>query len=221
VSLITGIFAWLILPLVGAFAAVITGHIARRQIRTSSGALSGDGIATAGLVLGYLQIALAAILAIVFLAIAIPQREPPAARLGAKAPSFTLTTFDGEAVSLHDLQGEVVLVNFWASWSEDSEQEAPVLQNAYDQLRDEGVIFLGVDYVDTQAEAQAFLERFGVAYLAGPDLGTQISEVFGIRGVPETYVISPEGVVAYVKFGPVNSAQEILDAVEIARSYSK
>jgi len=58
ISLVMGIVTWLILPIVGAFVAVITGHMAKKEIRTSSGHLTGDGLATAGLVLGYLQIIL-------------------------------------------------------------------------------------------------------------------------------------------------------------------
>ncbi len=58
VSLVSGIGAWVILPFIGAIVAVITGHMARNQIRESGGQLTGDGLATAGLVLGYLQIGL-------------------------------------------------------------------------------------------------------------------------------------------------------------------
>jgi len=59
VSLVSGIASWLVLPLIGAVVAVITGHMARSEIRESGGRLTGDGLATAGLVLGYLQIGLA------------------------------------------------------------------------------------------------------------------------------------------------------------------
>ena len=57
-SLVTGILTWLIIPLVGAIAAVITGHMAKSRIRASAGHLTGDGLATAGLVLGYVQLVL-------------------------------------------------------------------------------------------------------------------------------------------------------------------
>jgi len=58
VSLVSGIVSWFLLPLIGSIVAVITGHMAKREIRESLGKLSGDGLATAGLVLGYLQLAL-------------------------------------------------------------------------------------------------------------------------------------------------------------------
>lgn len=58
VSLVTGIASWVIVPLIGAIVAVITGHMAKKEIRESGGRLTGDGLATAGLVLGYIQIGL-------------------------------------------------------------------------------------------------------------------------------------------------------------------
>lgn len=59
ISLVSGIVSWFMLPIIGAIVAVITGHIAKRQIRESLGRLTGDGLATVGLVLGYIQLALA------------------------------------------------------------------------------------------------------------------------------------------------------------------
>ena len=61
VSLVSGIASWLVLPTIGAVVAVVTGHMARNEIRQSGGQLTGDGLATAGLVLGYLQIGLTAL----------------------------------------------------------------------------------------------------------------------------------------------------------------
>ena len=65
VSLIAGLLGWLMLPLIGPIVAIITGHMARGEIRRSNGSLDGDGLAIAGLILGYLQIALIAILVLI------------------------------------------------------------------------------------------------------------------------------------------------------------
>jgi cytochrome c biogenesis protein CcmG/thiol:disulfide interchange protein DsbE len=137
--------------------------------------------------------------------------------VGSRVPSFTLTTFDGRSISVDELRGQVVLINFWASWCKPCEQEAAELEQAYQRFKDEGVVFLGVDYVDTEPEARAYLAKFGLTYPNGPDLRTRISQDFRIRGVPETYVIRPDGIIASVKIGPFLSLQEILDAVEAAR----
>ena len=129
--------------------------------------------------------------------------------VGDRVPDLTLTTFDGELISFKDLAGDVVVINFWASWCKPCEQEAAELEQAYQIYKDEGVVFLGVDYVDTETEARQYLEKFGITYPNGPDLGTRISQAFRIRGVPETYIIGPDGRLAAVKIGPYTSLEEI------------
>src|SRR3990170_4969038 len=141
------------------------------------------------------------------------RRQQGPVGVGSRMPPFTLTTFDGATIASTDLQGKVVLVNFWASWCKPCEQEAAALEQAYQLFKDRGVVFLGVDYVDTEPEARAYLARFGITYPNGPDLGTRISQAFRIRGVPETYVIDPQGELVSVKIGPYESLGEIVAAV--------
>lgn len=129
--------------------------------------------------------------------------------VGDEVPDLTLTTFNGDLISFEDLAGEVVVINFWASWCKPCEQEAAELEQAYQMYKEEGVVFLGVDYVDTETEARQYLEKFGITYPNGPDLGTRISQAFRIRGVPETYIMGPDGKLAAVKIGPYTSLEEI------------
>jgi cytochrome c biogenesis protein CcmG/thiol:disulfide interchange protein DsbE len=123
------------------------------------------------------------------------------------APEFTLTTFDGETIALADLKGQVIVVNFWASWCKPCEEEAATLESGWQRYRDQGVSFLGVDYVDTEPEARTYLERFAITYANGPDLGTRISQAYRIRGVPETYFIDRQGAIARVKIGPIEMSE--------------
>ena len=76
------------------------------------------------------------------------------------------------------------------------------------------VVFLGVDYVDTEPEAMGYLNKFDITYPNGPDLRTDISQLFRIRGVPETYIIDRQGKLAVVKIGPFVSLPEIRDAID-------
>jgi len=138
--------------------------------------------------------------------------------VGAIVPDFTLTTFDGEEIDIRDLRGKVVVINFWASWCKPCEQEAAELQQAYQRYQDQDVAFLGVDYVDTDREAMAYLGKFGITYPNGPDLGTRISQAFRIRGVPETYIVGPDGRLAAIKIGPYQSLEEIVRQIETARA---
>jgi cytochrome c biogenesis protein CcmG/thiol:disulfide interchange protein DsbE len=136
--------------------------------------------------------------------------------VGSRIPDFTLTTFDGQTYDTADLRGQVILINFWASWCIPCEEEAAELEQAYQEYRDRGVVFLGVNYVDTQPEALAYLSRFGISYANGPDLGTQISQSFRMRGVPETYIADRQGILVSRMIGPYSSVQEIEAALDAA-----
>ncbi|MCJ7511734.1 MAG: TlpA family protein disulfide reductase [Anaerolineales bacterium] len=138
--------------------------------------------------------------------------------VGAAVPDFILTTFSGDTIDIRDLRGQVVVVNFWASWCKPCEQEAAALEQAYQMYKDQDVAFLGVDYVDTEREATAYLDRFGITYPNGPDLGTRISQAFRIRGVPETYIVAADGRLAALKIGPYLSLDEIVSQIETARA---
>jgi cytochrome c biogenesis protein CcmG/thiol:disulfide interchange protein DsbE len=136
-------------------------------------------------------------------------------RVGSPAPDFTLTTFDGRPITLSDLRGKVVLVNFWASWCKPCEQEAADLESAWRFYAPRGdVVFLGVDWTDTEKNALAYLERFDITYPNGPDLGTRISQAYRTTGVPETYIIDKDGVLAFYKLSPFLSLDEIKRAID-------
>ncbi|HLE14349.1 MAG TPA: TlpA disulfide reductase family protein [Anaerolineales bacterium] len=153
------------------------------------------------------------LLALVAFGLVRAQKGPVSA--GEVAPAFTLNTFDGEQINTSDLAGKVIVVNFWASWCKPCEEEAADLETAWQYYRPRGnVVFLGVDYVDTEPEALAYLEKFKITYPNGPDLRTSISQAYRIRGVPETYIIAPDGVLSGVKIGPFTSLGEIQGMID-------
>ncbi|MCX6070307.1 MAG: TlpA disulfide reductase family protein [Chloroflexi bacterium] len=138
--------------------------------------------------------------------------------VGSKPQPFTLRTFDGAEYDTGEMVGQVVVINFWASWCTPCEQEAAELEQAHQRFKDQGVVFLGVNYVDTETEAKAYLAEFGITYPNGPDLGTRISQAFRIRGVPETYILGRDGRLAHVMIGPYASLDDIVQAIEAVQA---
>jgi cytochrome c biogenesis protein CcmG/thiol:disulfide interchange protein DsbE len=129
---------------------------------------------------------------------------------GQAAPDFSLTLFeqfDKDSITLSELRGQVVVINFWASWCVECFKEADLLEQAWREHQDQGVIFLGVDYLDTEKEALAYMDKYNITYPSGPDLGSKISKDFAITGVPETIFIDKDGNIAHIQIGPIEQQQ--------------
>ena len=123
------------------------------------------------------------------------------------APDFVLTTYDGQRLQLSDFRGQVVLLNFWASWCPPCRVEAPVLQRAAERLDSAGLVVIGIDVWDDETQARAFLDEFGVTYPNVEDTTRSIPVEFGVTGLPETFVISRSGVLVSRWVGPINDEQ--------------
>jgi cytochrome c biogenesis protein CcmG/thiol:disulfide interchange protein DsbE len=150
------------------------------------------------------------------------KRQQGTVQPGDVIPDFTLPLFSGyeyagqSEVKLSDFRGKVVVINFWASWCKPCEQEAAELQEAWEFYEPTGqVIFLGADYVDTEPEARVYLQKYGITFPNGPDMGTRISQLFRIQGVPETYFVDKTGVLRYVQVGPFSSLGQIQAQVDL------
>lgn len=135
--------------------------------------------------------------------------------VGSDAPGFTLPLFDGYyneftdgRVTLSDLRGRVVVLNFWASWCVECRVEARDLEETWQAYRDRGVVFVGIDYDDTEVKARTYLEEFGITYPNGLDGRGLITEgKYHITGVPETFIVDPQGKIALVKIGPFRAGE--------------
>jgi len=134
---------------------------------------------------------------------------------GGPAPLFTLGLFGGGELSLEDLSGQVVVVNFWASWCAPCREEAPTLERAWRAYKERGVAFVGVDYMDAEPWARAFIEEFDITYPNGPDLDSKIAHAYRIRGVPETFIVDREGNIAHLQIGPLDETTlvEVLESL--------
>lgn len=129
-------------------------------------------------------------------------------RASGMAPPFTFTTFEGETISLDDLKGKGVVVNFWASWCDPCRDEAALLEQAWQREQNNGIVFIGLDYLDQEPAAKAYLAEYRISYPNGPDLRSEAARRYGIKGVPETFFVNPTGEITEVVIGPiVNEAQ--------------
>jgi cytochrome c biogenesis protein CcmG, thiol:disulfide interchange protein DsbE len=124
---------------------------------------------------------------------------PLAARLG---PALA----DGR-LSLRELRGTPVVVNFWASWCDPCRTETPLLQRTWMDARRRGVLFLGLDMQDITDDARAFLRDFGVTYPVVRDRGNEVAKRWGVTGLPETFFVSADGRVVRHVVGEVSAAQ--------------
>lgn len=122
------------------------------------------------------------------------------------APDFTLTTFEGEQVTLSAFQGKPVVINFWASWCVECDKEMAMLEAMHQRYGDE-VVFIGIDYLDTEPKAREYLAQYGTSYINGQDLGGRISNDYNIKGVPETFFIAADGTIQGLKIGPLTESE--------------
>jgi cytochrome c biogenesis protein CcmG/thiol:disulfide interchange protein DsbE len=121
----------------------------------------------------------------------------------------------GAEVSLQELRGRTVVLNFWASWCEPCEREAPVLDRVASRYRSaDDVVVLGVDVQDLRGNALEFAEEFGIRYPSLRDGGDDAYRDYQLTGLPETFVIDPEGRIALRKIGEIREPEEITTAVE-------
>jgi cytochrome c biogenesis protein CcmG, thiol:disulfide interchange protein DsbE len=126
------------------------------------------------------------------------------------APAFTLPALDSRhdsAVRLSALRGHVVVVNFWASWCTECHTEQAALNRTWARFRDAGVVVVGVDFEDAPGDARDYVARTGASYPMVVDATSATALAYGLRGVPETYVIDPRGRIVDRVIGPVTSAR--------------
>jgi cytochrome c biogenesis protein CcmG/thiol:disulfide interchange protein DsbE len=131
------------------------------------------------------------------------QTKPP--KIGGPAPAFSAHRMDGGgSLSLASLRGKPVVLNFWASWCVPCKGEAAKLEQASQQYRKQGVVFVGVDYNDVTSDARTFLNHHQITYTTVLDGSGMIGDRYGLTGVPETYFVNRQGrlVGAHI-FGPI------------------
>ena len=137
-------------------------------------------------------------------------RDPSATAsplVGRAAPEFTLAGLDGPAVTLSRLRGQVVVINFWASWCAECHDEQQALDQTWQRYRDSGMVLLGVDFEDTTDGARDYVRQSGLSYPVVEDKDSRTALAYGIRGIPETFLVDRSGRIVDRIIGRVDAAR--------------
>ncbi len=120
-----------------------------------------------------------------------------------EAPDFTLQTYDGGEFNLASYEGDmVVVINFWQTNCAPCHEEAPMLVRVYEEYKDKGVIFVGVNAKDPDKLALEYLAQYDITYPNGLDLRDHIQEIYRTTGYPETFIIDRNGEIQRHFAGP-------------------
>jgi cytochrome c biogenesis protein CcmG/thiol:disulfide interchange protein DsbE len=126
---------------------------------------------------------------------------------GLEVPNFTFPDMNGKEVSLSDHRGKVVLVNVWATWCPPCRQEMPSMQSLYEKFKGENFEILAVSIDSEGREAVApFMRKMNLTFPALLDPGETIRSLYGITGVPESFIIDKQGILVEKIIGPINWA---------------
>ena len=133
----------------------------------------------------------------------------PAPQKGFLAPDFTLETLDGESITLSDLRGRVVLVNFWASWCPPCRAEMPAFRQAFQDYHGQGFEILAVNATaqDNLRDIAAFVEEYNLSFPIALDADGSVNEKYQVRSLPTSYFVDKEGIITEVVIGgPITEA---------------
>jgi peroxiredoxin len=134
-----------------------------------------------------------------------------AAQAAAPAPDFTLKTAAGPNLRLAEQRGQVVMVNFWATWCAPCKQEMPHLNALYDKYRNTGFVLLGVNVDDDPAKAVAEAAKLGIKFPVLLDTAKTVSKAYALNAMPTTVVIDRDGRVRHVHQGYRNGMEQLYD----------
>src|SRR5262249_7441647 len=132
---------------------------------------------------------------------------PPAPVAGAPAPDFTLNSLAGQPVTLSGLRGQVVLVNFWATWCVPCQQEMPAIQQAYDAHKSQGFTVLAVELSEPGEDVQAYIDNLKLRRPVLLDSSAVVSSLYRVRGYPTSFFIDRGGSVVVEQVGMMTSDQ--------------
>ncbi len=135
-------------------------------------------------------------------------------RAGAPAPAFQLASNSGKPVNLDSLKGQIVLVNFWASWCGPCRKEMPILEQLHKQYKSMGFTMVGVNVEPNSTDAINWLKSTPVSFPILFDVDSKVSKLYQVEGMPNTVILDRKGNVRYIHRGYQPGAEnEYLDQI--------
>ena len=139
-------------------------------------------------------------------------------KVGDTSPKFTVKMFDGNEISVADLKGKVVLLQFWATWCPPCRQELSVVQKEIiDRFKGKEFVYLPISREDTYEKIQKFREEFGYTFPMGMDPDRSIYSQFATQTIPRNYIIDKDGKIILAEIGySEEMLRELITAIEKA-----
>lgn len=129
-------------------------------------------------------------------------------QVGNLAPDFQLPNLDGEALSLNELRGKPVILNFWATWCRPCVTEMPYLQEIHEEYSDEGLMLLAIDVNESPSQVEEFLQNNNLSLPVLLDIDGAVTKKYRIQVIPTTFFIDGDGVIQEKRMGAfINAAQ--------------
>lgn len=129
--------------------------------------------------------------------------------IGQPAPDFTFYVTEEQSISLSDLQGSPVLLNFWATWCGPCASEMPYLQQVYDDWQEKGLVLLAINVMESYSEVEDFVQSRGLSLPVLLDSEGIVASQYGVGNIPTTFFIDSQGIVQHVQVGYFQSAADI------------
>jgi len=129
--------------------------------------------------------------------------------IGGIAPDFQLPNLDGQAVSLGNLRGEPVLINFWATWCPPCRSEMPYIQEIYEEWADKGLVILAVNIGESSSTVEDFMQSQNLSFTVLLDTKSDVAQKYNITGIPTTFFMDKDGIIQDRLVGAFQSKAQI------------
>jgi len=143
-----------------------------------------------------------------------PDRESPTApvegiQVGNQAPDFQLQNLDGQTVSLGNLQGKPVLINFWATWCSPCVSEMPYIQEIYEEWADKGLVVVAINLGESSSKAEEFMQSYNLSFTVLLDTKKDVAQKYSIQYIPTTFFIDKDGIIQDKMIGAFQNKAQI------------